>query len=191
MGVHRTRRLQAVPIGDTTTMDDRQDELDVRITACSEYQEKCKSLLNALSDCVEVGVTLGATSKVPKVDHGVNSEFTEGLMSFSAECEEKLHDHLTETKLSDQNSGWIVEPGEVCRRMAACKLGEELEARVRSTMKVGSGDANGDDFESISEATCGKLMDHLIFEVGERAQYVHRIILKKFSVPSSMCLRSA
>ena len=56
-------------------------------------------------------------------------------------------------------------------------------------MKVGSGDANGDDFESISEATCGKLMDHLIFEVGERAQYVHRIILKKFSCRGDQALR--
>ena len=61
--------------------------------ACAEYQEKCKSLLGALSDCVEEGDTLGAISKEPEVGQDVNSDFTKGLVSFSAECEEKLYDH--------------------------------------------------------------------------------------------------
>lgn len=157
--------------------------------ACAEYQERCKSLLGDISECIDEGDTLVPISEEPEVGQEVNSDFTKGLVGISAECEEKLYDHLTETKQSDTNSGWANEPGEMCRRVTTCQLGEELEARVRSTVKAGSGGANGKVFESISEATCGKLMAHLIFEVGERAQYVHRIILKKFSGQGDETLR--
>ena len=189
MGMHRSRRLQAVPIGGKTSLDDRRHELNVRMIACAEYQERCKSLLGEISECIDEGDTLVPISEEPEVGQEVNSDFTKGLVGISAECEEKLHHHLMETKLSDTNSGWMGEPGEMCRRMATCQIGEELEARVRSTIKEGSGDTNREVYESISEATCGKLMEHLIFEVGERAQYVHRIILKKFSGQGDQTLR--